>query len=176
MIRNTAGQNCAVQMNSRTDGAPLTADVAVAVTKDNGTSTAGSGTLTHKANGHWNYTPTQAETDAAHVVFQFTHATGVNQVVQAYPVDPSFVRSTRSIVRGTADTGATTTSIPTSTLDPAAAVADQFKGRIVLFDRDTTTAALRGQGTDITASTAGGTLTVSQLTTAPASGDTFVIV
>lgn len=79
-------------------------------------------------------------------------------------------------VRGTVTTGATTTSIPTSELIPSAGVADQFKGRIVVFDRDTTTANLRGQATDITASTSGGTLTVTALTTAPASGDTFTII
>lgn len=56
-----------------------------------------------------------------------------------------------------------------------ASATDQFKGRIVTFLADTTTAALRGQATDITASTAGGVLTVTALTTAPASGDTFVI-
>ena len=84
-------------------------------------------------------------------------------------------RSARAIVRGTVNTGASTTSIPTSSLDPAAAVADQFKSRVVIFDRDTTTANLRGQARDITASSSGGTLTVSALTDAPASGDTFVI-
>jgi hypothetical protein len=79
-------------------------------------------------------------------------------------------------VRGVVTTGGTTTSIPTSSLEPAAAATDQFKGRIVVFDRDTTTANLRGQATDITASTSGGTLTVTALSHAPASGDTFRIV
>lgn len=84
-------------------------------------------------------------------------------------------RVVRGNVRGTVDAGASTTSIPTSSLSPAAAVADQFKGRIVVFDDNTTTAALRGQATDITANTSGGTLTVTALTTAPTSGDTFTI-
>lgn len=84
-------------------------------------------------------------------------------------------RVVRGNVRGTVDTGASATSIPTSSLSPAAAVIDQFKGRILVFDDSTATAALRGQATDITASTAGGTLTVTSLTTAPASGDTFTI-
>lgn len=88
----------------------------------------------------------------------------------------AFERSARSIVLGTVTTGASTTSIPTSSLVPSAGVADQFKGRIVIFDKDTATANLRGQASDITASTSGGTLTVMALTTAPASGDTFVIV
>lgn len=81
------------------------------------------------------------------------------------------------VARGTVTTGASTTSIPTSALSPAGAVADQFKGRIVIFDADTATAALRGQATDITASTSSATptLTVTALTTAPSSGDTFSI-
>lgn len=86
-----------------------------------------------------------------------------------------YKRSVRAITRGTVNTGASTTSIPTSSLDPSPTVNDQFKGLILSFDKDTTTAALRGQKTDITASTSGGTLTVTALTTAPVSGDTFTI-
>lgn len=90
----------------------------------------------------------------------------------------AFKRAVLGNVIGTCDAGSTTTSIVTSALTPAGAAADQLKGRIVVFDKDTTTAALRGQATDITASTnaATPTLTVTALTTAPASGDTFVIV
>jgi len=84
-------------------------------------------------------------------------------------------RAVRAITLGTVTTGASTTSIPTSGLDPAASVTDQFKGLILEFDAATTTANLRGQKTDITSSTAGGTLTVTALTTAPVSGDTFTI-
>lgn len=85
-------------------------------------------------------------------------------------------RSTRTIVLGTATTGGTTTSIPTSSLAPAASVTDQFKGRVVIFDEDTTTAGLRGAAAAITTSTSGGTLTVSPaLPATPASGDTFAI-
>lgn len=87
----------------------------------------------------------------------------------------NFKRAILGDVRGTASGTPTTTSIPTSSLVPAAAVTDQFKGRILTFDKDTTTTNLRGQATDITASTAAGVLTVSALTTAPVSGDTFVI-
>lgn len=91
----------------------------------------------------------------------------------------NLAKTTRAIGRGTVTTGGTTTSIPTSAFTPASAsaVIDQFKGRIVTFDADTTTAELRGQATDITANTAGATptFTVTALTTAPASGDTFSV-
>lgn len=84
-------------------------------------------------------------------------------------------RSTLGIVTGTVGAASTTTSIVTSALSPAAAVIDQFRGRIVTFDSATTTANLRGQSTDITTNTAAGVLTVTALTTAPVSGDTFTI-
>jgi hypothetical protein len=86
-----------------------------------------------------------------------------------------FLSAVKGNVLGTVGVGSTTTSIVTSALDPAAAATDQFKGRILIFANNTTTANLRGQGTDITASTAGGVLTVSALSHAPANGDTFTI-
>ena len=84
-------------------------------------------------------------------------------------------RSTAAIVLGTVGSSSSTTSIVTSSLSPAAAATDQFKGRIVTFDYTTATANLRGQATDITGSSSGGVLTVTALTTAPVSGDTFTI-
>ena len=101
----------------------------------------------------------------------------VAQIAGSSAAATNLDRSARTIVRGTVDSGASTTSIPTSALDPAAAADDQFRGRVVLFDRDTTTAELRDQGSDISASAADGTLTLSvALTDAPVSGDSFVIV
>lgn len=86
-------------------------------------------------------------------------------------------RATRAITTGTVGTGSTTTSVVSSALSPSGSVSDQFKGLILAFDKDTTTAALRGQKTDITASTSAATptFTVTALTTAPVSGDTFTI-
>ena len=92
----------------------------------------------------------------------------------------NLAKTTRAIGRGTVAGGATTTSIPTSAFAPVGTVADQFKGRIITFDADTATAALRGQSTEITASSEVGsptmsTFSVTALTTAPASGDTFSV-
>ena len=86
-----------------------------------------------------------------------------------------FERATRAITKGTVGGGSTVTSVVTSSLDPAASVVDQFKGLILAFDKDTATAGLRGQKTDITGSSSGGVLTVTSLTSTPASGDTFTI-
>lgn len=83
----------------------------------------------------------------------------------------------RTVIRGTVGSGSTTTSVVTSALTPAGVHLDGFKGAIIIFDNLTTTAALRGQRTDITGSTASGlpVLTVTLLTDAPVSGDTFSI-
>lgn len=86
--------------------------------------------------------------------------------------------SARTIINGTVGAGSSTTSVVTSAIGVAPAVADQFKGRLAIFAADTTTAALRGQVCEITASSNASlpVLTVTDLTTAPSSGDRFVIV
>jgi hypothetical protein len=93
------------------------------------------------------------------------------------PALATFKQAVKGNVMGTVGVGSTTTSIITSSLVPAGSVADQFKGRLITFSDDTTTAALRGQSTDITGSTASATptLTVTPLTTAAVMGDTFSI-
>jgi hypothetical protein len=89
------------------------------------------------------------------------------------------LRGERTVIRGTVSgTSPTTTSFTASALTPAGVDADQFKGRIIVFDNDTTTTALRGQATDITASSAAALplFTFSALTQAPQAGDTFSVV
>jgi hypothetical protein len=89
----------------------------------------------------------------------------------------------KSVARGTLTSGGSTTSVPTSALSiggsaATGVVADQFKGRTILFDGDTTTAGLRGASAAISASSASNTptLTVGTLPATPASGDTFSII
>ena len=83
-----------------------------------------------------------------------------------------------AMARGTVGAGSSTTSIVTSAFDPPGAAANQFANGVVVFDKATTTAALRGQRALISASSnvATPTLTVGALTDAPASGDTFSVV
>jgi hypothetical protein len=80
-----------------------------------------------------------------------------------------------TVATGTVGSASTTTSVVTSAISPAAAVTDQFKNRLITFSDATTTVNLRGQSATITGSSAAGILTVTALTTAPVSGDTFVI-
>lgn len=121
---------------------------------------------------------TKAVEDQCFVVETFGNASAM------YPSDPTadnidsetrLMNAVKGTVYGVVGSSASTTSIPTSSLSPSAGVTDQFKGRILTFNADTATANLRGQSREITGSASGGTLTTAAFTTAPASGDTFVI-
>ena len=80
-----------------------------------------------------------------------------------------------TIINGSAAAG--TLSTTEITTDLTISVADQYNGRILIFAIDTTTAALRGQATDISATTVlNGKLGFTAITTAPSNGDTFCIV
>lgn len=113
------------------------------------------------------------EMQAKNVTVLFSDASGAEWCDVMVNIQPVMT----PICIGTVGGSATTTSIPTSAFTPAGSALDQFKGRIVVFDLDTTTAALRGQATDITGSSNASTptLTVTALSTAPASGDTFKV-
>lgn len=106
-----------------------------------------------------------------------TNPDSTSQYIFEGHVDSALARAVNTIVEGTVGSGSTTTSIVCSDVEPDAGAADSWRGLILKFADDTTTAALRGQGSDITASTSGATptLTVTALTTAPVSGDRFVI-
>jgi len=76
----------------------------------------------------------------------------------------------------TCDTGGSVTSVIASSITPTSIEDDQFNGRVIVFHNDTTTTALRGQATDITDYThSTTTFTVTALSEAPVSGDTFDI-
>lgn len=77
----------------------------------------------------------------------------------------------KAVINGTVGSGSTTTNI----VSGLTTTTDSLNGKIVTFDKDTTTAALRGQSTDITDTDASGNLTVTALTAAPASGDTYQV-
>jgi len=88
-----------------------------------------------------------------------------------------FDRAIKAITTFTVGSSSTPTSIITSSVDPPSVVTDQFKGLIMAFDKNTTTASLRGQKTNITGNSSGGSATfdVISLTTNPVSGDTGTI-
>lgn len=94
-------------------------------------------------------------------------------------VGAQFEPQTKTFIRGTVGaTSPTTSTFTPSAISTEASVLNQWRGRILIFDNDTTTAALRGQATDITGSSAAALplLTFTPLTNAPVSGDKFTIV
>ena len=102
----------------------------------------------------------------------------VAQIASSTAAATNLSRAAQSTVLGVVASGSGTTSINTTSLDPAAVILDQFKGRVLIFDRSTTTAGLRGQGAPISGSSVAGVLTIAAanaLTTSPVAGDTFTI-
>lgn len=82
--------------------------------------------------------------------------------------------SASTIKEGTAKAGTLTVGTMSTTLTEAD---DVFNGRVLIFKADTATAALRLQATDITDyANTNGVLSFTDVTTAPANNETFIIV
>lgn len=84
---------------------------------------------------------------------------------------------------GVVGSGSTTANVVASSVAVGATTslsADAFKGRIIIFNSDTTTAALRGQAAAIVSHTSGATptftLATGAWTTAPLTTDSFTVV
>ncbi len=107
MRKNVASQVVGAQINSKTDGTPVTTGTTtVYVTGDGGTQgtgSVGSGACTHEGHGFWTYAPAQAETNYDHVAFTFENTAGVNATVQIYT---SFPQTGDSFARLGAPVGA----------------------------------------------------------------------
>ena len=90
MTRNQPGQIAgSAQMNNATSGLPVTVGVSVNVTIDNGPQLVGTGTLTHKGNGEWQYAPTQAETNGLIIAYQFVASGAVSVVINVPTFTPA---------------------------------------------------------------------------------------
>lgn len=137
------------------------------------------------ATGFWSFTLAETRVAGSHYfvrIYAGTTETAVDLVYDGMlyagntlvdePWNPTQIRGTVGVA-----TSPSTTSFTPSALDPPGNDEDQFQGAILVWDNDTITAGLRGQRTDITASSAAALplLTYTALTTAPASGDTFSI-
>jgi hypothetical protein len=86
--------------------------------------------------------------------------------------------STNSICWGTCSSGSTSTAVVSTLNNPSSLTdAGQLIGRTIIFLGTTTTANVRSQASNITASTTGSTptITFTAMTHAPANGDVFVI-
>ena len=90
----------------------------------------------------------------------------------------ALAQSTQSICWGTCSGGSTTTAIVSTLNNPASLTATgQLIGRTIIFLGNTGTGGMQAQASNITNSTTGATptITFTTMTTAPGSGDVFVI-
>lgn len=195
LLYNTAGLTCYYK---RSNG---TASVAVALVTITTLGTYVSGGFKEidatNMDGEYEFHPPDAAfaAGAQYVTFRFRGASGMVPTSIVYPIKSfdlqtatqpvnltqisadtttlsKFKRGVDGTTLVTVGAGASTVSVITSSLSPAAVSTDQYKGLILAFDANTTTSALRGQKTQVTASTTGGVLSVLALSTAPISGDT----
>lgn len=88
MRKNVAGQFISCQLVSSTDGSAFTGSASVTVTVDNGTQTAGGGTVTHKGGGEHSYALTQAETNGDRVAVKFSGTGAISRTINVYPAFP----------------------------------------------------------------------------------------
>jgi len=102
-------------------------------------------------------------------------AVNMQQINSSSQAADRLQRACEGIITGTVDAGASVTSIPALTIDPAITVTDQFNGLILCFDRDTATSSLRGQKTPIVGVDLPNIIRVTALTNSPQSGDKFTI-
>lgn len=107
-------------------------------------------------------------------------ATGMESGATGAIRDAILARTTASGVVGS---GSTTANVVASSVAVGATTslsADAWKGRVIIFNSDTTTAALRGQAAVIVSHTSGSTptftLATGAWTTAPLTTDTFTVV
>lgn len=154
---------------------PTLASGDVKISKDGGAE-ANLGTLptvTPASGRHVKVTVSATEMDADNVSIVFHDAAGVEWCDTQVNIQPN-----ATIGGGTCTTGGSTTSVTTSAFAPAPGAANAFAGRVLIFDNNTTTAALRGAAGTVTASTNSSTPTFTiqdALPGTPTTGDTFKI-
>lgn len=101
MRKNVASQVVCAQLNSRTDGSPVTSGTTtVYVLGDGGTQGTGSvssGAATHEGHGLWSYAPAQSETNYDNVCFTFENSNAVSATIQIYTSFPQTVDNASNI-------------------------------------------------------------------------------
>ena len=131
---------------------------------------------TQLEDGYYVFDVTAAETDGSLLLICPVSSTADIQVVGV----PGSIYTHENVICGISDGAGSTTTIVTS-LETTHSLAtnDALNGRVVIFDANTTTVALRQQAGEISAyNGSSGLITVtagSAFTTSPANGDTFNI-
>lgn len=91
MQKNVVGQFVCMSLTAIADGSAVTTGTTtVYIVSDNGTQSTGAGTVTHKGNGSWAYSPTQAETNYNAIAFTFVNSLAVSQTVNVATTPAGF--------------------------------------------------------------------------------------
>lgn len=150
MKKNVASQNISAQMTTISDGSDFTGTVTVTVTKDNGTQAASGGTVTHKGGGEHNYAPTQAETNADFISFNFAGTGAITAGLKVYTTFPqagdnfarlgapagASVSADNAAIKadtgeiGTAGAGLTNINLPNQTMDIVGNITGNLSGSV----------------------------------------------
>jgi hypothetical protein len=107
MYKNQSGQNITFLMLSIADRLPVTGITpTVDIIKDNGIQFSGSGSMSEKGNGVYNYGPTQSETNASCISFLFQGTGAESKNENIYPEDMSIAHAANLIqIDGLATSG-----------------------------------------------------------------------
>ena len=180
MRKNVSSQRIGAEMVWASSGTAFTTSTLVYVKGDASTQNLGatsSGVATHVGQGYHEYVPTQGETNYDHIAFTFTTTGAIPVTLNVYTkiatvdAETRLAEGAKGVIYGTVVSTGTVTSVPTNLTE---FTNDHFNGRIITFN--SSSGPLYGQGSPIldwTASTS--TFTVSTLTEAPTTSDTWVV-
>jgi hypothetical protein len=140
-------------MITAADGTVFTGTVTVVVTIDNGTQSSSGGTApAHEGNGYHSYTPTQAETNGAHIAFTFTGTGAITSTVQVFTMFPQTVDN-NVLAAGATGFAAIDTVVDAILADTSELQTDWANGgRLDLLLDAIPTTAMRGTDSAATAS------------------------
>lgn len=128
-------------------------------------------TVTPASGKHVKVTLSATEMSADNISIIFSDAAGAEWCDLQVDIQPN-----AAICGGVCTTGGSTTLVVTSSFSITVGDVDQLNGRILIFDANTTTAALRGSGSTIDGHTNSATPQFTlhdALKTTPVSGDSF---
>jgi len=180
MRKNVSSQRIGAEMVWASSGTIFTTSTLVYVKGDASSQNLGatsSGVAVYVGQGYHEYVPTQAETNYDHIAFTFTTTNALSVTLNVYTrimtVDEEkrLAEGARGVIYGTVVSTGTVSSVPTNITE---GTNDHFNGRSITFN--SSSGPLYGQGSPIldwTASTS--TFTVSTLTEAPTTSDTWVV-
>ncbi len=139
MRKNATGQRVSALLLD-VSGSPVGTGVTTVYVDSTGLGlSAGAGTVAYDAQGSWDYSPSQAETNATHVKFVFTNGSAVSVGVNVYPDEAADAASANGTVLATMSGNLATMSADLTTI--SAGVANVISAQGVMSGNLTTMSA-----------------------------------